>query len=62
MPKLLRVALLAVIALVMLSGVVIPLASANTGPIEKIVLVVFGGVLVLAAVKVNRIGMSPTTR
>jgi hypothetical protein len=39
----------------MVTGVVLGLAD-DTGPLEKVVLVVFGAVLVFAAVKVNQIG------
>jgi peptidoglycan/LPS O-acetylase OafA/YrhL len=55
MLRLLRVVLLLVIAFVMVTGVVLGLAN-DTGPVEKIVLVAFGAVLVVAAVRVNRIG------
>ncbi len=56
MLKLLRIALLLVIAFLMLTGVVIGLGTTGTGPIEKAVLVVYGGMLLVAAVKVNSIG------
>lgn len=59
--RLLRIVLLLVIAFVMVTGVVLGLAN-NTGPVEKAVLVAFGVVLVLAAVKVNRIGAADPHR
>jgi hypothetical protein len=55
MLRLLRIALLLLIAFVMLTGVVIGLAN-DTGPLEKVVLVAFGAVLVFAALKVSQIG------
>jgi hypothetical protein len=55
MLRLLRIALLLLLAFVMVTGVVLGLAD-DTGPLEKVVLVVFGAVLVFAAVKVNQIG------
>jgi hypothetical protein len=55
MLRLLRIALLLLIAFVMVTGVVIGLGN-DTGPIEKVILVAFGAALVLAAVWVNRIG------
>jgi peptidoglycan/LPS O-acetylase OafA/YrhL len=59
MMRLLRIVLLSVIALLMISTVVIGLGSANTGPVEKGVLVALGGLLVLAAVKVHNLGTQP---
>jgi len=54
--KLLRLALLGVLALLMIEGVVLGLGAKETGPVEKIALVVYAGLLVLAALKVNTIG------
>jgi hypothetical protein len=56
MLRLVRIALLVVIGLLMLSCVVIGLGTENTGAVEKVVLVGFGALLILAAAKVNRIG------
>jgi hypothetical protein len=55
MLRLLRIALLLVIAFVMVTGVVLGLAN-DTGPVEKIFLVAFGAALIFAAVRVNSIG------
>jgi hypothetical protein len=55
MLRLLRIALLLVIAFVMVGGVVIGVAN-DTGPLEKVVLLAFGAVLLWAAVMVNKIG------
>ena len=56
MSRLLRIALLLVIALLMVTNVVFGLGTANTGPVEKLVLLGFGALLVMAAVLVSRIG------
>jgi peptidoglycan/LPS O-acetylase OafA/YrhL len=56
MIRVLRLALLSIIALLMVSTVVMGLGSANTGPVEKVVLAAFGGALILAAVKVHHLG------
>jgi len=56
MIRVLRLALLSLIALLMVSTVMIGLGSANTGPVEKVVLVAFGGALIMAAVKVHHLG------
>jgi hypothetical protein len=61
MIRLLRLALLSIIALLMVSTVVMGLGSANTGPVEKVVLVAFGGVLILAAIKVHHLGVDRET-
>ncbi len=61
MIRLLRLALLSIIALLMVSTVVMGLGSANTGPVEKVVLVAFGGVLILAAIKVHNLGANRET-
>jgi hypothetical protein len=54
MLRLLRIALLLVIA-IMVSGVAVGLVN-DTGPFEKVVLLAVGAGLVWAAVMVNRIG------
>jgi hypothetical protein len=54
--KVVRTALLCVIAVLLLE-VVISLASGTTGVLEKAVIVVAGVVLVLAASRVWRLGM-----
>jgi hypothetical protein len=56
MLRLLRIALLLVIAMLMVTNVVAGLATAKTGPVEKVTLVGFGALLVMAAVLVSRIG------
>jgi peptidoglycan/LPS O-acetylase OafA/YrhL len=56
MVRLLRFALLAVIGLLMLTDVVFGLGTTHTGPIEKVVLIAFGVILVMAAVRVSRLG------
>jgi peptidoglycan/LPS O-acetylase OafA/YrhL len=61
MMRLIRLVLLSIIALLMVSTVVMGLGSANTGPVEKVVLVAFGGVLILAAVKVHHLGAQRQT-
>jgi membrane protein YdbS with pleckstrin-like domain len=57
----LRVALLLVIALLFVSNVVVGLGTSNVGPVEKAVLVAFGALLVLAAVRVQKIGRGQAT-
>jgi TRAP-type uncharacterized transport system fused permease subunit len=59
---LLRVALLCIIAVLLINPVVIGLATSNTGPLEKVVLAGLGVLLLLAAVRVHRIGAHTTTR
>jgi hypothetical protein len=56
MLRLLRFALLVVLAFLAL-GVVIAIASSTTGPIEKVVLIAALGGLFVAAVPVRRIGV-----
>jgi len=53
MPRILRLALLGVIAVAMISLVVIGIGTANTGPTEKVVLGLIGLALLLAAYKVQ---------
>jgi len=60
MSKLVRIALLLLIAWLLIAGVVFALAM-DTGPIEKVVMLAVGALLVLAAVKINRIGAGPMT-
>jgi hypothetical protein len=59
MMRLIRFVLLSLIALLMIGTVVIGLGSENTGVVEKVVLVAFGGLLILAAVKVHHLGTHP---
>jgi len=61
MSRWVRIALLLVIAWLMIGGVVLGLGM-DTGPVEKLVLLALGGLLVLAAVKVQRIGRLPSAR
>jgi hypothetical protein len=56
MMMLVRFVLLLVIATLMVSTVVVGLGTADTGPMEKVVLIAFGGLLVLAASKVHKLG------
>jgi len=56
MLTLLRVLLLAIICLFMVATVVVGIGSENTGLLEKAALVGFGAVLVLASIRVHRIG------
>jgi hypothetical protein len=56
MMRLVRIVLLSAIALLMVSTVVIGLGTAGTGPVEKAVLIAFGGLLMLAAMKVHKLG------
>jgi hypothetical protein len=56
MMKLVRFVLLLVIATLMVSTVVVGVGTANTGPLEKVLLVAFGGLLILAALKVHKLG------
>jgi hypothetical protein len=56
MMKLVRFVLLLVIATLMVSTVLVGLGTASTGPVEKVVLVAFGGLLVVAALKVHKLG------
>jgi hypothetical protein len=58
--RLLRIVLLSIIALLMVSTVVIGLGTSGTGIVEKGVLIAFGGLLVLAAVKVQSLGTHPS--
>jgi hypothetical protein len=60
MMRLLRVVLLSIIALLMVSTVVIGLGTSGTGLVEKGVLIAFGGLLILAAVKVQSLGTHPS--
>jgi hypothetical protein len=53
---LLRVALLAVIGLLLVGTVVIGIGSENTGIIEKASLVGIGALLVMASIRVRKIG------
>lgn len=59
MLRLLRIALLLGIAFLMIGTVVIGLGTHNTGPMEKIVLVAFGVMLVVGAGRVHKIGAAP---
>ena len=54
--RLLRVLLLAVIAALMVATVVVGIGSHDTGVLEKAVLVAFGALLVLASLRVHKIG------
>lgn len=56
MLRMLRAALLLVIAFVFVSNVVVGLGTSNVGPAEKALLVAFGALLVVAAVRVHKIG------
>jgi peptidoglycan/LPS O-acetylase OafA/YrhL len=56
MMGLMRNALLVALAVLMVSTVAVGLGTPNTGPFEKALLLAFGAMLVLAAVKVHRIG------
>ncbi len=56
MMRLLRIALLAVIGLMLIGTVVMGVGSAGTGWLEKVVLLGFGAVLVFAATKVQGLG------
>jgi hypothetical protein len=60
MMRLLRLVLLSIIALLMVSTVVIGLGTSGTGFVEKGVLIAFGGLLILAAVKVHSLGTHPS--
>jgi hypothetical protein len=60
MMRLLRIVLLSIIALLMVSTVVIGLGTSGTGLMEKGVLIAFGALLVLAAVKVHSLGTHPS--
>jgi hypothetical protein len=60
MMRLLRIVLLSIIALLMVSTVVIGLGTRGTGLVEKGVLFAFGGLLVLAALKVHSLGTHPS--
>jgi hypothetical protein len=60
MMRLLRLVLLSMIALLMVSTVVIGLGTSGTGFVEKGVLIAFGGLLILAAVKVHSLGTHPS--
>jgi hypothetical protein len=60
MMRLLRLVLLSIIALLMVSTVVIGLGTSDTGFVEKGVLIAFGGLLILAAVKVHSLGTHPS--
>ncbi len=60
MLRLLRIALLLVIASIMLGTVVIGLGTHSTGPVEKVLLVAFGILLVVAASRVHKIGAAPS--
>jgi hypothetical protein len=60
MMRLLRIVLLSIIALLMVSTVVIGLGTRGTGLVEKGVLIAFGGLLVLAALKVHSLGTHPS--
>jgi peptidoglycan/LPS O-acetylase OafA/YrhL len=62
MMKLVRFVLLLVIATLMVSTVVVGLGTADTGPVEKVVLVAFGGLLILAALKVHKLGTAQQRR
>jgi peptidoglycan/LPS O-acetylase OafA/YrhL len=61
MVRLLRIVLLVGIAMLMVGGVVIGM-GAQTGPVEKAVLVAVGATLLFAADRVNRLGTSRATR
>jgi peptidoglycan/LPS O-acetylase OafA/YrhL len=61
MMRLLRIVLLSVIALLMLCTVAVGLGTAATGLVEKGVLVAFGGLLLVAAVKVHNLGTNPSS-
>ena len=54
--RLLRVLLLAVIAVMMVATVVVGIGSHDTGVLEKAALVGFGALLVLATIRVQKIG------
>ena len=54
--SLLRVLLLAVIGLLMIATVVIGIGSEGTGLVEKAALLCFGAFLVLASIRVHRMG------
>ncbi len=60
MMRLLRIVLLSIIALLMVSTVVIGLGTSGTGIVEKAALIAFGGLLMLAAVKVHSLGTHPS--
>lgn len=54
--RLLRLLLLAVIAVLMVATVVVGIGSHDTGVLEKAVLVGFGALLVVASIRVQKIG------
>ncbi len=60
MSSLLRVALLACIGLLLVGTVVTGVGSDNTGVVEKVVLIVFGAALVIAAVRVQKLSRDQT--
>ena len=61
MLRLVRIALLVFLAFLMISGVVLGFGN-DTGPVEKLILIAYAGVLIFAAFKVNKLGAHLTSK